>query len=124
MKIYGEKIQNADASKFLGVHFDTKLDWKTHINHLKNKTNNALNILKKLSNTSWGADRTSLLRVYTSHIRSILDYGSIVYNSAKPSNIKKLNSVQNQGIRLSIGAFRTSPVPSLQAEANILPLDL
>ena len=35
-----------------------------------------------------------------------------------------LNSIQNGGLRLALGAFRTSPETSLHVEANELPLDL
>ena len=35
-----------------------------------------------------------------------------------------LNPIQNQGLRLALGAYRTSPETSLHAEANELPLDL
>ena len=57
-------------------------------------------------------------------IRSKLDYGCIVYGSARPSYIKRLDIVHNQGLRLCLGAFRTSPVQSLNVEANEPPLDM
>ncbi|GFR07904.1 fibroblast growth factor receptor 3 [Trichonephila clavata] len=84
----------------------------------------ALNILKVLANTRWGADRTSLLRLYRALIRSKLDYGSVVYSSAWKSLLKILDPVHHQGLRLCLGAFRTSPVESLYAEAYEPPLDL
>ena len=65
-----------------------------------------------------------LLRLYRALIRSKLDYGCIVYGSAKPSYIKRLDTVHNQGLRLCLGAFRTSPVQSLYVEANEPPLGM
>ena len=47
-----------------------------------------------------------------------------MYGSAKPSYIKRLDTVHNQGLRLCLGAFRTSPVQSLNVEANEPPLDM
>jgi hypothetical protein len=85
---------------------------------LKNKSLKALNILKFVSITDWGADSTVLLNLYRSLIRSKFDYGCIVYGSACPSYIKLLDTVHHQGLRLSLGAFRTSPVESLYVEAN------
>ncbi|GFQ65323.1 putative RNA-directed DNA polymerase from transposon X-element [Trichonephila clavata] len=84
----------------------------------------ALNILKVLANTRWGADRISLLRLYRALIRSKLNYGSVVYSSACKSLLKILDPVHHQGLRLCLGAFRTSPVESLYAEADEPPLDL
>ena len=42
-------------------------------------------MMKVLSNTTWGDDQTTLLQLYRSLIRSKLDYGSIVYGSARKS---------------------------------------
>ena len=44
--------------------------------------------------------------------------------SARPSYIKRLDTVHNQGLRLCLGAFRTSPVQSLYVAANEPPLDM
>ena len=108
--LYGSLIPVVEDFKFLGVLFDRKLSFIPHIKHLKAKCLKALNLLKVLSHTDWGADRTVLLQLYRSLIRSKLDYGSIVYGSARPSYISSLDTVHHQGLRLALGAFRTSPV--------------
>ena len=77
--IYGSQIPVVAESKFLGVIFDRKLSFIPHIKYVKAKCLKVLNLLKVLSHTSWGADRTTLLHLYRSLIRSKLDYGSIVY---------------------------------------------
>ena len=71
-----------------------------------------------LSHTSWGADRTTLLKLYQSLVRSKLDYGCIIYGSAQKSNLQMLDPLHNQGLRLALGAFRTFPVASLYVEAD------
>ena len=63
-------------------------------------------------------DWTTLLRIYQSHIRSKLDYGCIVYGSARRSYLAVLDPIANQGLRLCSGAFRTSPIESLQVETG------
>ncbi|GFT69177.1 uncharacterized protein TNCV_2253401 [Trichonephila clavipes] len=47
--------------RFLGVIFDRRLTFLPHILQLRKRCEKSLNLLKVLSNTSWGADRTSLL---------------------------------------------------------------
>jgi hypothetical protein len=42
--------------KFLGVIFDSKLSFVPHIAILKEKCSKALDIIKVLGNTKWGAD--------------------------------------------------------------------
>ena len=71
-----------------------------------------------LSNTSWDGDRSVLLNLYRSLVRSKLYYGSIVYSSTRKSYLKCLDTIHHQGLRLALGAFRTSPIESLDAEAN------
>ncbi|KAK6189067.1 hypothetical protein SNE40_005112 [Patella caerulea] len=114
----GSPIPVVDETKFLGLIFDKKLSFIPHIKTLKKKCLKALNILRVLSNTDWGADRKVLLRLYRALIRSKLDYGCIVYGSARESYLKELDTIHNQGLRISLGAFRTSPVQSLYVEAH------
>ena len=59
-----------------------------------------------------------MLRLYRSLIKSKLDYGCIVYGSARKSYLQMLNPIHNQGLRLCLGAFRTSPVESLYVDAH------
>ena len=118
LKLYNSPIKIVPETKFVGLLFDSKLTFLPHIKMLKNKSLKALNILKFVSITDWGADSTVLLNLYRSLIRSKLDYGCIVYGSACPSYIKLVDTVHHQGLRLSLGAFRTSPVESLYVEAN------
>ncbi|GFQ70173.1 RNase H domain-containing protein [Trichonephila clavata] len=110
--------------KFLGLIFDQSLRFHHHLKDFKIRSAKALNILKVLTNTCWEAERTSLLRLYRALIRSKLDYGSVVYSSACKSLLKILDPVHHQGLRLCLGAFHTSPVESLYAEAYEPPLDL
>ena len=116
--LYGSLIPVADDFKFLGLIFDRKLSFISHSKYLKAKCLKALNLLKVLSHTNWGADRTVLLQLYRSLIRSKLDHGSIVYGSARKSYLMELDTVHHQGLRLAIGAFRTSPVESLYVETE------
>ena len=120
----GHKIPIVNQVKFLGIIFDKKLTFLPHIKYVKDKCLKALNLIKVVSGTEWGGDRKVLLRLYRSLIRSKLDYGSIVYGSARKSYLQILDPIAHQGLRLALGAFRSSPVESLLTEANELPLYL
>ena len=113
-----QRLPFQNQARFLGVLFDKRLTFLPHIKDLRLRCQNALNVLKVLSNPEWGGDTEHLLHLYHSLIRSKLDYGCAVYGSASKSNLRMLDPIQNQGLRLALGAFRTSPVESLQAEAN------
>ena len=122
--LYGQPIPVVDKVKFLGLYFDKKLNFKFHIDYLRCKCLKTINLLRVVSKRDWGADKETLLRLYRSLVRSKLDYGSFIYASARPSYLKKLNVVQNQALRVCLGAFRTSPIPSLHVEAGELPMNM
>ena len=84
----------------------------------------ALNLLKCVARTSYGADRATLLLLYRSLIRSKLDYACIVYDSACSSHKRTLDTVYNTALRVVTGAFRTSPISSILADAHEPPLSL
>ena len=61
--------------------------------------------MKVLYPTTWGADQTTLLQLYQSLIRLRLDYGSIVYGSARTSYLTMLDPIHHQDLRLALVAF-------------------
>ena len=86
----GQPIPVVEETKFLGVIFDKKLTFISHIKKLKAKCQKALNLLRVVAHNDWGADRKILLNLYRTIVRSKLDYGCIVYGSARPSYLKHL----------------------------------
>src|SRR5208282_3493787 len=84
----------------------------------------AMNLLRVVAHTDWGADSATLLKLYRSHIRSKLDYGCTIYGSAFRSNLQSLDTVQNAALRVCLGSCKTSPIRSLQVEAGEPPTEL
>lgn len=72
----------------------------------------------------WGASRKSLQLIYCALIRSVIDYGYIIYGSASKSWIKKVETVQAQALRICCGAFRSSPISVMQVEVGELPISI
>ena len=124
LTIYDSQIPVVSQTKFLGVIFDNKLNCKAHINYIHQKCKKAMTLLKVVSKMDWGADRSVLMRLYHSFVHSRLENGCAVFSSARKSYLKKLEPIQNQGLRICLGAFRTSPMESLYVEANEPPLYL
>ena len=84
---------------------------------MKENCRKALNILRVVGHTDWGADKSTLLKLNRTLVRSKLDYGSAVYGSTKEFILKELNPI-HPILRIALGAFRTSPVQSLYAKAG------
>ena len=122
LKMGNTTINLYEKVKFLGMILDQHLNWKAHITYTKAKGTQALNLLKKLSHTTWGAKRDTMLMLYKATVLSILDYGCPIYASASENILNKLNPVHNSGLRLCTGAFKSSPVESLTTESGEMPL--
>lgn len=116
------RIEFVKEYKFLGIIWDTKLSFRQHIDYLRKKCFKALNIIKVLAHKDWGSDTKTLLMLYQSLVRSKVDYGSIVYRNADEKLLTSLEVIHNQGLRLCLGAFKSSPLESLNVEANMYPL--
>lgn len=118
IKLYNRTIQFRNEVKFLGLTLDSRLTWLPHITNLRNRALKAANILKILSHLRWGADRLTLFRIYRAIIRTKMDYGCQLYDTAKESVLYKLSVVHHICIRLCTGAFKSSPIKSLYSESG------
>lgn len=124
LKIFNTNIQFVEKLKILGMTFDKKLSWKPHVQELKSECFKRLNILKSLANHNWGAHPETLLTIYRMLIRSKIDYGCIVYNSASKRILDTLNVIQHKALRIATGALCTSPILSIQVISSEKPLQL
>ena len=106
--------QKSEMVKNLGLVFNSKLKRKTHTQQLKSKCNKAPNLMRSVSSTEWGADQKILMMILISMVRSKIDYGCIVYNSVSLSELKDLESVSNEAMRISRRCFNSTPMFSPQ----------
>ncbi|RNA18697.1 RNA-directed DNA polymerase from mobile element jockey-like [Brachionus plicatilis] len=99
LKIYGNRIVNQKEIKFLGIKFDSKLNFNILVDEIKERCNNRLNIIKILSNKKWSLNQNTLRNLYKSLVGPILDYSFPCLNSFSENNIKKLQAIQNTAVR-------------------------
>ena len=119
LSLYNTPINNVSEVKYLGVLLDQSCTWAPHIRQLRIRAFKVLDLLKHLTSKSWGADRISLLRIYIMLLKLMLEYGSEVFSSTADSHLNKIITIQNSALRIATGAFRSSPINSLHAEAGI-----
>ena len=124
LTLYGQPVNVVHETRFLGLIFDRKLTYAAHFNQLRERCFKAVNIFKVLTKMKFGADRKTLLTLYRSLVRSKLEYGCIVYESATETAKRVLDTIQNHALRIITGAFRTSPTSSLMVDADEMPLSL
>jgi hypothetical protein len=109
--------------KFLGIIFDRKLTWLRHIPYIHTKCIKVLNCMRLLTGTKWGADSYTLRTMYFTLIRSKIDYGCEVYNSATHTVTILLDSIQFQSLRICTGSMKSASLASLQVEMGDPPYD-
>ena len=86
-----------------------------HIEKIIARVQPRLDILKYLSGKSWGADRATLLCLYNSWIRPVIEYCSTSYTAASPKLLCKLDQLQTQALRTITGSSNRSSSVALHA---------
>lgn len=124
LTLYGSSIEKVENFKYLGVWFDSKLNWNIHISKVIAKTSRVLNAMRCLTGFSWGADKSTLLTIYQAMVRSIFDYGCQVYGGAAKSSLKRLDVIQSKALRICCGAFTSTSTSALLIETGEKPLEI
>ena len=108
-------LDRVDSFKDLGVVFDTKLNFRTHIDEKVNKAYQMLGILKR---NFIHLDADSFLLLYKALVRSHLEYANIIWMPYFQEDIEKIEKVQKRATKL----IRT--VRKLSYQARLEKLDL
>jgi ribonuclease HI len=124
LNLSGSSVDFVHSHCFLGITFDSKLTWRNHIHKLHDRCQKDTRILSLVSSQGWGADFVTLRQLYISLIRSKLDYASFLLSSACPTYLKILDRIQYAAARVMLGVIRCTPTDGLEAESNLMPLDI
>jgi hypothetical protein len=104
LSVEGCVIEFVKQHRYLGVVLDApRLRWEPHIKALELICIPIVNLLQSISGRHWSADRTLFIKLYKTLIRSRLDYGAAFYGSAAPTNLARLNVIQNYCLRIALG---------------------
>src|SRR6266568_3477748 len=117
-----EIIPFVSSFNFLGFIFDQHLTWREHILNIESRCLKRINLLRCITGLSWGASKSILLSVYKGLIRSILDYGSILFSCASKTLLAKLDSIQYKSLSICVGSLKGTPLSSIQFECEESPL--
>ena len=123
LKLREQPLPQTDTPTFLGIKLDTRLTWKPQIEEMERKGVRKLALLKKLAGTTWGANSKLLARTYTGAVRPTMEYAATTWSTASKTNKSRLDKVQNMGLRLILGAMKSTPIRNMEKTANIEPLE-
>ena len=93
---------------------DTKLDFSLHLKNVQNKVNKTIGLLRRLQDT---LPRISLITIFKSFIRPLLDYGDIIYDRAYNTSFhQNIESIQYNAALAITGAVRGTSREKLYQE--------
>lgn len=98
-------ITTQEEVKLLGVTFDEKLSFDTHVSNICRKAGKQLSVLKRLSNT---LSEEGKLLVYNTFIFSNFNYCCIIWHFCTISNARKVEKVQERSLRYVFNDFVSS----------------
>ena len=105
LKLYGETLKIYPQVKFLGITFDSQLNFKKHFDDILDRCNTRYYRLRLLANKKWGPSPSTLIQIYKQCVRPIFEYGAL---STISSNITTSISLPRTISSAKFSGFRTS----------------
>ena len=119
LRIAAQDIEWVEQYKYLGVYLDKQFSSNTHITHLRERAKARLAPMKYMTNTKVGAQIEIQKLYYLATIRSLIDYSAPILVNLKETQYTKLEVLQNNALRLMLGAPMWTRLCNLQFECNI-----
>ena len=102
LKLYDEILKIYPQVKFLGITFDSQLNFKKHFEDILDRCNTRYHRLRLLVNKKWGPSLATLIQIYKQCVRPIFEYGSVSTITTSDNIISKIQRLQNKFIRLAL----------------------
>ena len=117
VQIQGNIIDHVNATKFLGIIIDNKLNWSDHINYIKNIISKSLGIIYKIRSF---LNRITLRNLYHTFVFPYLIYGVEVWGNTHVIHLNPIIKLQKTSIRAITFSHYLEPSQPLFNQLNIL----
>ncbi|XP_017776638.1 PREDICTED: RNA-directed DNA polymerase from mobile element jockey-like, partial [Nicrophorus vespilloides] len=124
IRIGSSIVRVVDSHRFLGIWMDDKLTWNKQVGSLGRSCMQGLNMMRAVSGRDWGGEPSTLLCFYRAFVLSRLDYACSIYSFCPGTSLAALDRIQNQALRICLGALKSTPINVLHSEMGIPPLRL
>lgn len=112
----GIHVPEATNISLLGVQFDSKLSFGSHLRAVATRARRRLGFLRRAAHFLTPAGRTT---VYKAFVRPLMEYAPLVWMGAPPSHIQRLDRVQRRALQIiGPGAI----LPSLAVRRSVAAL--
>ena len=113
-------IEKSECVKYLGVHLDNKLSWRTHIDKICKKVSKVCGMIYKLR---YYVPLSTLKIVYFSLFHSHIQYSLLNWGRASKSILYKLKILQNKILRAMLFCSKQDRTNLLYFKLKILKLE-
>ena len=115
-----EIIKKVNDIKFLGVYYDQRLTFKTHINHLTQRLSRTCALIYRVKELM---PTFVLKNIFHAHVGSVINYCNIIWANTYPTNLQPLKLILKRIIRnVSNSEFLAHTAPIYQ-RLKILDLE-
>ena len=115
----GSPLQHVMSYKYFGMTLDSQLNYNLYVNKVVASVSGNLKQFHRMR--SFLNVKAALL-VYKSMLLPLLEYGDVFLSAASLGNRKKLQVLQNKGLRCALNKGLETSSDSLHNEANLLKL--
>jgi len=120
LHLFNDIIRPVKHAKFLGIEIDSKLALKNHFENISNRSRARLNVLKILSYR--GVKPDILMKLYKCYVRPLIEYGSSSFIAAPRPQLKNLQQIQNEALRICLKLPKYIKISLLHEYASIQPI--
>ena len=100
IKIANQQLKKVDRVKFLGVIIDDKLNWEPHVQHMIEKLNSSIIMIKRIIKF---IPKSQYMKIYNGLFKSHLSYCISSWGSVPGYKLQSVFSIQKRCIRLLFG---------------------
>lgn len=115
------KIERVFEVKYLGLLIDSKLNWHSHINKVKNRIRSVTFAIRRLRDF---IHSTALKNIYNAYILNEIIYLNPIWNNAALTKMNELKIIQNTAVKAIFKLPHLHPTASLYTlETKILAIE-
>ena len=115
----GVDIACKGSIRYLGVTVDSQLEWKEHIQHVRQKCFMSLSKLRRVSHFLPTPTR---VKIYNALVLPHLDYSCVLWHSCGSGLTQKVEKIQNYRMRIITSSSRYTPSETLRSKLHWMTL--
>ncbi len=116
IEIKGQKINQQDKVKYLGIILDPQLTFKDHIEYVRGKTVGKIKLLSRISSV---IKPSTALFLYKSLIRPVFDYCDFLVDGMTQQESDTIQKLQNMSLRNTLGINTLTRIMSIHQTLDV-----